>query len=109
MVDDKEKINNPNIQKKKDENTKGIDYNREEKIKNPEKRCCINKGEKIWFNLSLVCRIIFTLLSLEALFFIYNMIIQDILIFPGILYDMENLMWIFFIFFISFLFVLHLN
>ena len=24
------------------------------------------------------------------------MIVQDILIFPGILYDMENLMWIFF-------------
>ena len=55
-----------------------------------------NKGEKIWYNLSLICRIIFTLLSLEALFFIYNMIVQDILIFPGILYDMENLMWIFF-------------
>ena len=55
---------------------------------------CINKGGKIWYNISLICRIIFTLLSLEALFFIYNMIVQDILIFPGILYDMENLMWI---------------
>ena len=61
---------------------------------------CLNKGDKIWYNLSLICRIIFTLLSLEALFFIYNMIVQDILIFPGILYDMESLVWIFFIFFI---------
>ena len=58
----------------------------------------INKGAKIWYNISLICRIIFTFLSLEALFFIYNMIVQDILIFPGILYDMENLMWILFYF-----------
>jgi len=31
---------------------------------------------------------------LEALFFICNIIVQDILIFPGILYDMESIMWI---------------
>ena len=85
IVEDKIKIYN-NIN-----NIKGY---KELIIKILDKICCINKGEKIWYNLSLGCRIILTLLSLEALFFIYNMIIQDILIFPGILYDMENLMWI---------------
>ena len=67
---------------------------KKEIFKRRQLKNCINKGEKIWYNISLICRIIFTLLSLEALFFIYNMIVQDILIFPGILYDMENLMWI---------------
>ena len=67
---------------------------KKETFKRRQIKNCINKGEKIWYNISLVCRIIFTILSLEALFFIYNIIVQDILIFPGILYDMENLMWI---------------
>ena len=65
----------------------------------------INKGENIWYNLSLICRIIFTLLSLEALFFIYNMIVQDILIFPGILYDMENLIWKIFFYILYIIFI----
>ena len=52
--------------------------------------------EKILYNFSFLSRIIFTFLSLEALFFIYNMIIQDILIFPGILFDMKKKIWIFF-------------
>ena len=66
---------------------------------------CLNKGDKIWYNLSLICRIIFTLLSLEALFFIYNMIVQDILIFPGILYDMENLIWMIFFYILYIIFI----
>ena len=92
MVEDKEKANNQITIKKIDDNTKVINCYKELIIK--IMKCCINRGEKIWYNLSLGCRIIFTILSLEALFFIYNMIIQNILIFPGILYDMENLMWI---------------
>ena len=54
----------------------------------------LNEYKDFWYNLSLIYRIIFTLLSLEELFFICNMVVQDILIFPGFLYDMENIMWI---------------
>ena len=61
------------------------------------------------FNRTFIGRILFTILSLEPLFFIYNFIVQDIFIFPGILYDMENkylkyffyLIYIFFIYFSS--------
>ena len=42
------------------------------------------------FNGDFIGRILFTILSLEPLLFIYNFIVQDILVFPGILYDMEN-------------------
>ena len=61
---------------------------------NEKRNFCYN----FTYNLSLIGRIIFTLLSLEGLFFIYNMIIQDILIFPGLLYDMENKIWFLFYF-----------
>ena len=52
------------------------------------------------FKLSYLGRIIFTILSLESLFFFYNIIIQYLLIFTYLLIDMENIiMSIFFGFF----------
>ena len=40
--------------------------------------------------LSFLGRIVYTILSLEVLFFFYNFVVQSILLFPGPLYDMEN-------------------
>ena len=40
--------------------------------------------------LSYLGRIVYTILSLEVLFFFYNIVVQSILLFQGPLYDMEN-------------------
>lgn len=57
------------------------------------------------FNGAFIGRILFTILSLEPLLFIYNFIVQDIFIFPGILYDMENKCWKYFFYGIYILFI----
>ena len=61
-------------------------------------KCNSNKYDKFFIILSSVLAIIFnyfgkiiyTIISLIALFFFYNLIIQSVLIFPGLLIDMEN-------------------
>ena len=74
--------------------------------------CCCNLCCcKICFDLLILFnyfgRIILTKLSLEALFFFYNIIIQSVLMFPGLLIDMQNnfyyhLFKIVYIFFVEF-------
>ena len=48
-------------------------------------------GVEFWFALTFVGRIIMTLYSFHGLFFIYNFIIQFILLIPSRLYDMDSL------------------
>lgn len=56
--------------------------------------CCNLSWWKVCFDsfifLNYFGRIILTKLSLEALFFFYNIIIQSVLIFPGLLIDMKK-------------------
>ena len=63
-----------------------------------------NVGGEIWFALTFIGRIIMTLYSLHGLFFIYNFIIEFIILIPGRLYDLDSvaLQWIFGIFYILF-------
>ena len=63
-----------------------------------------NVGIEIWFALTFIGRIIMTLYSFHGLFFIYNFIIQFILLIPSRLYDLDSLAWqiIFGIFYVLF-------
>ena len=76
----------------------------EEKIKSK-----INQDISVYSNillkLSYLGRIIYTFLSIDVVFFFYNFIVQSLLIFPGLLYDMENTIFkpIFYILFILFI------
>jgi hypothetical protein len=85
----------------------------ETKIKpnNNNKSCCqrfigffFSTGDEIWFALTFIGRILMTLYSFHGLFFIYNFIIQFIILIPGRLYDLDSiaLQWIFGIFYILF-------
>ena len=56
--------------------------------------------------LSFLGRIVYTILSLEVLFFFYNFVVQSILLFPGPLYDMENKFFKSIFFVLYFLFVI---
>ena len=76
-----------------------------------KKSCCEkifmgfqSTGGEIWFALTFIGRIIMTLYSFHGLFFIYNFIIQFIILIPGRLYDLESVavQWIFGIFYILF-------
>ena len=66
------------------------------KLKNPgyieldKKNCFQNIGPEIWFAITFFGRIVMTLYSFHGLFFIYNFIIQFILLIPGRLYDMDS-------------------
>ena len=104
--------------KKKTKKIKSDDenVNNNEKVKEGEEKNYINKTDKInknnnkednsFFNYSILGRLVLTIFSLEPLFFIYNLIIQNIFIFPGILYDMEDkiLKYIFYIVYILFIY-----
>ena len=56
--------------------------------------------------LSFLGRIVYTILSLEVLFFFYNFVVQSILLFPGPLYDMENKFFKSIFFVLYFLFII---
>jgi len=53
--------------------------------KKSEKRC----GDEVIFAITFIGRIIVTIYSFHGLFFIYNFIIQYIILFPGILYEIK--------------------
>ena len=67
-------------------------------IKNT-KKC----GDEVKFAITFIGRIIFTLYSFHGLFFIYNFIIQYIILFPGVLYEIDSLFGQLFIGFIIYL------
>ena len=48
-------------------------------------------GDEVMFAITFIARIIMTLYSFHGLFFIYNFIIQYIILVPGILYEIDNL------------------
>ena len=45
------------------------------------------------YGLSLFGRFLMTIFSLDVLFFLYNLVVQAILLFPGLLYDMTHKGW----------------
>ena len=45
-------------------------------------------GDEIWFAFTFIGRIIMTIYSIHGLFFIYNFIIEFIILIPGLLYDL---------------------
>ena len=60
------------------------------KLNNNNKSCCqrfigffFSTGDEIWFALTFIGRILMTLYSFHGLFFIYNFIIQFIILIPG--------------------------
>ena len=59
-------------------------------------------SDNTWFGLTLLGRIMITIFSLEALFFIYNILIEFLLLFPGIIYEIKSNSWISWIYFIIF-------
>ena len=61
-------------------------------------------GGEIWFAFTFIGRIIMTLYSFHGLFFIYNFIIEFIILIPGLLYDVKSVVvqWIFGIFYLFF-------
>ena len=61
-------------------------------------------GDEIWFAFTFIGRIIMTIYSIHGLFFIYNFIVEFIILIPGRLYDLESVavQWIFGIFYILF-------
>ena len=63
-----------------DDEVKALNQN-ENKIKSKNK-----SSADFWYGVSLFGRIVFTLYSLHGLFFIYNFVIQYIIIFPSLLY-----------------------
>ena len=84
----KENLQEPLHNQNKNENTenKGEMDNKKKEEKVEE----INQKEKskwdFWYGFSLFGRIIYTLYSLHGLFFIYNFIIQYIIVFPSLVY-----------------------
>ena len=61
-------------------------------------------GGEIWFAFTFIGRIIMTIYSIHGLFFIYNFIIEFIILIPGRLYDVKSVVvqWIFGIFYLFF-------
>ena len=60
------------------------------KIKKNKQECVIRLGGDIMHAITFLGRIIFALYSFHGLFFIYNFIIQYIILVPGILYDFDS-------------------
>ena len=56
--------------------------------KESEKKC--EWGDEVKFAFTFIGRIIVTIYSFHGLFFIYNFIIQYIILFPGVLYEIDN-------------------
>ena len=78
--DDKNNINQEGLKKEE-----SILIKSEEKPKNKK------IGKEVWFAVTILGRIIMTLYSFHGVFFIYNFIIQYIILVPGILYDINSL------------------
>ena len=86
-----------------DKNKKNIDANEQNNLiensnknykntneQNTEKeKINIQSREDFWYGISLFGRILFTLYSIHGVFFIYNFVIQYIIMFPSILYSNE--------------------
>ena len=47
-------------------------------------------GGEIWFALTFLGRVVMTIYSFHGLFFIYNFVIQFIILIPGRLYDLDS-------------------
>ena len=63
----------------------------EENMITIENRNKIKKKSRVdfWYGFSLFGRLLFTIYSLHGVFFIYNFVIQYIIMFPSILYSNE--------------------
>ena len=90
-----EPINNINDNDNEEvNNEKGINNNIQRKpsemsqIQNEE--CTIILGGDMMYAITFLGRVIFTLYSFHGLFFIYNFIIQYIILVPGILYEIDS-------------------
>ena len=66
--------------------------------------CCEYCSEDIMFGITFPGRLIMTLYSFQALFFIYNFIINFIFILPGMLYFTNNIIFIILVFLVYGLF-----
>ena len=91
------------ITNEEDKNKKNIDANEQNNLKensnknnkntneqNTEnEKINIQSREDFWYGISLFGRILFTLYSIHGVFFIYNFVIQYIIMFPSILYSNE--------------------
>ena len=90
-----EKDNEENKEEKNKKNNK-VDKKEDNeeinKIKKNKQECVIRLGGDIMYAITFLGRIIFTLYSFHGLFFIYNFIIQYIILVPGILYDFDSKM-----------------
>ncbi len=74
-----------------------MSINNAEQIFPPEERQKAKKEnyEKKWYGFTLLCRLILTLFSFEGLFFIYNIIIEYIILFPILFLKMNKVFQIF--------------
>ena len=81
---------NNNLKENFNDNNKIIDDNEKLEIKLNSQDCIVRLGGDIMYAFTFLGRIIFTLYSFHGLFFIYNFIIQYIILVPGILYDIES-------------------
>lgn len=72
---------------------KGNEFPNENKENEKEENIKIKSTKNFFFGFSIIGRIIFTLYSLHGLFFIYNFIIQYIILFPSLLYTGEIPDW----------------
>lgn len=66
-------------------------YDNNKHSKKTKKKLYIENNSKSVLLLSYSGRIIYTILSLEVIFFFFNIAIQSILLFPPILYDIESI------------------
>jgi len=48
------------------------------------------EGDEIWFGVTLIGRIIMTIYSLNGLFYLYNLLIQFIILVPALVYETDN-------------------
>ena len=89
-VDDNIKGQNQENEKKNDDvnsvGSKGSNYSNISQGNDTQKL-----GDEVKFALTFFGRIVITLYSFHGLFFIYNFIVQYIIVFPGILYSIGNL------------------
>ena len=74
----KEKTNEDKKEKKEEDN-----INIQENINKIKKKSRVD----FWYGFSLFGRLLFTIYSLHGVFFIYNFIIQYIIMFPSLLYS----------------------
>lgn len=84
IVNDNEEANN----EKEINNDDQVKQNEASQNKNAE--CTIILGGDLMYGITFLGRVIFTLYSFHGLFFIYNFIIQYIILVPGILYEIES-------------------